>query len=1107
VYRYSCGAVAAAVVLSLLGFAPLMRAQSTFGTLTGTVRDSSGAVVATAIVSAVNMGTSAKRSGVTDETGSFVLVNLEPGTYQLTVEAPGFTASIYKNIELLARQTVRIESQLSVASQVETVNVDASVEAVITTDVSSIAETKTNKELLDLPISTLTTQAGVQTDASGNLSVAGAKPAMLSVSVDGISSMSPRNSAPIAELFPSFNTIAEIRVSEINNAAEFGGVSDITTISRGGSNTYHGGVFENLQNTALNARNPFSATRPKLNMNNFGGFIGGPLNIPGLYKGKDKTFFFFSYEGLRLPREELLVRSVPNAAMRAGDLSGYATRPVLDPESGSPFPNNVIPASRISPVSTRVLDLLFQMPNTGAPNAAANNYRTNFKTPITSDQGDLRLDQNISETQTVFARYSYKKRDTTDAPTQTVLAGGTQRPEYYYGLTVAHNWVLSPRLVNELRGGVNGTRSYTSSGLNARDTIAALGLTRIPDPPNGSGGPVFNIAGFQTTSVQSAAFSKAETIQVLDNITYSAGKHTIKAGIDLRRMTGYFTNVFAATRASQYNFNGSVTNAIIGNPYAAFLLGVPDTTRLGTVINPDTFSNAIHWAAFVQDDFKVTPRLTINYGLRWEYHPAFRDRLNNIANFLPDYRSIVNGVSVTGAVVVPDEGTKWINPDFAAAIAPTPFVTASEAGLPQSLHRPQRNTYAPRIGVAWRPFSDGKTVIRGGFGKYIETLLANLITAGWAVGASYTGLYTNSLSNGRPALTLASPFPATLAQPGTATFDYAGAVDYKDPYVYQWNFTFERDLGFRTGLRLSYDGSHGVNLGIQTNANQAPANTSGWAVAQRSVPFPQFASVRLDINGARSNYNAFTVALNKRFSKGLQFNNSYIFARNLSNGGGYNPTGFPGEAGGMVTDRYNVDLDYGNVAFTRRHRFLSTFLYDLPVGRGRSFLGNAPRVVDSLIGGWQISGVIVAQTGPFLTVVAPGADPAGNNFANLQGAGRADIISGVPLYPEQQTPQQWINPNAFAVPRNNIGRPGNSSIGSVLGPGTQSVSLSLFKSVAITEKVRFQIGAAASNAFNRQNLATPNLSLGTAPFGTITNVQSQEGAGARALQLTGRITF
>ncbi|MBC7927061.1 MAG: TonB-dependent receptor, partial [Bryobacteraceae bacterium] len=1064
--------------------------------------------------------TSARRSTVADEAGSWNLVNLEPGVYLLTIESPGFHSATYKGIEVLARQTVRVDGALSLASQTETVNVTAGVESVITTDVSSIAETKTNKELLDLPvaigsraagstspISTLTTQAGVQTDASGGISVAGAKPAMLSVSVDGISSMSPRNSAPIAELFPSFNTIAEIRVSEVNNAAEYGGVSDITTISRGGSNSFHGGVFENLQNTVLNARNPFSATRPKLNMNNFGGFVGGPLSIPGLYRGRDRTFFFFSYESLRLPREELINRSVPSAALRAGNLSGYATRPVLDPDTGIPFPGNQIPASRISPISSRVLDLLFQMPNSGSPTAVANNYRQNFSTPISSDQGDVRLDQNISSSQTAFARFSYKKRDTTDAPAQTVLAGATKRPEYYYGLTVAHNYVLSARLVNEIRGGVNGTRSYTSSGLNARETLAALGLSSIPDPPNGSGGPVFNIAGFQTTAVQSAAFSKAETIQLLDNITYTQGRHTIKTGIDFRRMTGYFTNVFAAVRASQYTFNGSVTNSIIGNPFAAFLLGVPDTTRLGTVTNPDTHSKAIHWASFVQDDWKVTSRLTVNYGIRWEYHPAFGDRLNNIANFLPDYRSVVNGVAVNGAVVVPDKGYSLINPDFSTAIAPTPFITASAAGLPQTLHRPQRTTFAPRVGVAWRPFADGKTVIRGGFGKYIETLLANLITAGWAVGASYTGLYTQQLVDGKPVLNFPYPFPANRAQPGTATFDYAGAVDYKDPYVYQWNFTFERDLGFQTGLRLSYDGSHGVNLGIQTNANQVPANTSGWAVAQRAAPYPQFSAIRLDVNGARSNYNAFTVALNKRFSNGLQFNNSYIFARNLSNGGGYNPTGFAGEAGGMVTDRFNVNLDYGNVAFTRRHRFLSTFLYDLPVGKNRMFLGNAHSILNGVIGGWQLSGVIVAQSGPFLTVVAPGADPAGNNFVNQQGAGRADIVPGAQLYPENQTAGQWINPGAFAIPRNNIGRPGNSSVGSILGPGTQAVSLSIFKTFTIMERVRFQIGAAAANALNHQNLATPNLSLGTAPFGTITNVQQQEGAGARSVQLTARITF
>lgn len=1098
--------------LLLTAAATVLSAQSTYGSFVGTVTDPGGAVVPSAIVSARNLDTAARRSTVTGDTGDFTLVNMEPGAYEITVEARGFTRALFANLSLQSRQTMRVNATLTVSSQTETVNVMASVDAVITTDTSAISSTKRGKELLDLPIaigsrgsgstspiSTLTTQAGVQTDAGGNLSVAGAKPSMLSVSVDGISSVSPRNSAPIAELFPSFGAIAEIRVSEINNAAEFGGVSDITTTSRGGSNQLHGGVFNNFQNTALNARNTFSATVPKLDMNDFGGFVGGPVRLPRIYRGRDKTFFFASYEGLRLAKENVLLQSVPSVALRGGDLSAYKS--FKDPDTGAPFPNNLIPASRISPVSLKVLDLYYPLPNTGAPGAIANNYARNFATPIGSNQGDLRLDQNIGARQTAFARFTYKKRDVQNAPTGSVNAGATLAPEIDSGLTAAHNFVISPRLVNEFRGGFNQVLSSSSNKTSAVQTIAALGLTGIPDPPPGSGGPSFSITGFQGASFGSSSVSKGNTLQFIDNLTWIHDRHTLKFGGDYRYMTALFNNVFASSRASSYSFNNSVTSSLIGNPYAAFLLGIPDSSGLATVKNPDTFSYGSSYAVYGQDDWKPTSRLTLNFGLRWEYHPAFNDHYNNIADFLTDYSSVVNGVPVRGAVVVPDAGMKWINPDFVASIAPTPILSASQAKLPQSMHYSQKTSFAPRAGFAWRPFGDDKTVIRGGVGRYIETLLSALITAGWAVEASEVGSYTNSVVNGKAALSFPYAFPANLSQPGVATFEYASALRYKDPYVTQWNLTIERNLGFGTALRVTYDGSRGSELGYSINANQAPANTVGFNAVKNTVPFPIWAHITDYVNGARSNYNSLTIAVNKQLSRGLQLQSSYAFTKNLSNGAGYAPSGFTGEAGGRVTDPQNIDLDYGNVAFTRRHRFLSTFTYDLPFRAHNAFIGR-------VLGGWQTAGVLLFQTGPFLTVTASGADPMGTNFPNLEGAGRADIVPGASWRPQAQSIGAWVNTAAFAVPVNNIGRPGNSSIGSVIGPGTQAVSLSLFKTVRIKESSAVQLGAAASNLFNHANYGSPALNIASgSTFGKITSLQSQENGGPRSLQLTARITF
>jgi hypothetical protein len=1092
-------------------------AQSTFGTFVGTVKDPTGSVVAECVVTLTNNGTSTQRSTVTDKEGNYVLVNLEPGTYEITMQAAGFQPLTFKSLELLSRQTVRTDGNLSVAGQAQSVNVNAEAEAPITTDVSSIAETKTGRELTDLPIAiasrglgstsaitTLTTQAGVQTDSLGNMSVAGAIPAMLSVSVDGISTMSVRSEAPITELFPSFDTIEEIRVSEVNNAAEYGGVSDITTVSKSGSNTLHGGVFENLQNSDMNARNPFASSVSLVKMNNFGVHVGGPVTIPHLYHGKDKTFFFGSYEGLRLPRQQFIEESVPSLALRSGNLSAYPG--VITSLGGTPFQGNQIPQSMISPVATAALNYLFPLPNIGSPNAISNNYAVNFPTPISSNQADIRLDQVINSKQTFFVRGSYKLRAVTNPPlsTGTLLSGGLQEPELDYNFTGAYNYVISPALVNELRLGVTSSRIRISNEANSDALLQELG-TPLPDPPGGTCTPTFTITGFQGTGSTCNSVQWSATKQLIDNLTWTRGSHTLKFGGDIRRLSAYFSNVFSSDREGEYTFNGSETGL---NPFAAFLLGIPDRTVIGEVTTPDTNAHSIHYGVFAQDDWKATRNLTINFGMRWEYHPPFTDAFNNLAVFLPNTYNVINGVTVHGSVAVPNAFIPLVNSVFAASILPTPIIPASQAGLNSTLHTNQLTDFAPRIGFAWRPFGNDKTVVRGGYGKYIEAMLGTLASAAWGVPASDVGTFTNSIVNGKPTLTMPYPFPSNIAQPGSQNFDLSGAVNYKDPYVQQWNFTLERDLGFNTGLRLSYDGNHGANLGYTQNLNQVAPNTIGFTAASAGAPYPLWAYIAQEANGARSNYNAVTIAANKRMSHGLQFTNSYTYAKNLSNAQGYDPTAFGTQAGGTVSDIYNLNLDYGNVSFTHQSRFLSTFLYELPFGKKGMFLNKANAFVDGIVGGWQLSGVMLFQTGPFMTVIAPGADPAGNNSENESGAGRADIVPGVPLYPANQSVHEWINPAAFVKPANNIGRIGDSPVGSVIGPGTQAVSLSLFKSFSILEKARLQIGAAAANALNHPNYATPgNLSVGTSGFGSITNVQSQENGGPRSLMVTGRLTF
>ncbi len=1113
----------AGVFLVLFYFAfpaPTLRAQSTSGVVLGAVTDQQDNVVPGAAVTLSNLGTGAKRSALTDGSGGYRFSNTDAGRYSVSVAAAGFQAIEFEGFDLNARETKRLDGQLKLATQSQTVNVESSAGSIVETDTSSIAVTKTGRELVDLPVaiatrasgstsamSTLTTQPGVQTDANGGISVAGALPTQLSVTIDGISTVGPRTDGPLTELFPSFNAIEEIRVGEVINAAEFGGIADITTISKSGSNQFHGGLFENFQNNALNAGNTFSHTTPTLKMNDFGAFLGGPVELPRLYNGHDKTFFFGSYEALRLPRDVVSIESVPSLALRQGDLSAYPA-----PITG--FPGNIIPSSQISPLAQKALQYLYPLPNYGPPGAVSNNYLASFSEPINSSQGDLRVDENLTSNPTDLRPVTLTRTAASATlPTVLALLGALSQPEIDGAFTGAWNWVVSPTVINEFRLGFSGNHTATSFAIQASQAASELGLTNLPGPiPAGDTEPNFRIRGFQNTGGQSSNLAKNGTTQLLDTVTWTKGSHNMKFGADYRYLTGLYTNVFASLRLGSYAFNGSVMNSLLGpgagTPFASFLLGYPDSTTIATVLQADTQSYASHYGFFAQDDWKVTRSLTINYGLRYEYHPMFRDHLNNLANFLPNYTGTANGATFHGAVVVPNQQTLGIvDPGFSQSILPTPILTAAQAGIPSSLRYSQRTDFAPRIGFAWRPFGDDKTVLRGGYGRFIEALLGSAILDAWAVESSDVGVFKNGLVNGTPKYSLPYSYPSNIAQPGTQSFDLANDIHYKDPFVQEWDLTLERDLGAGVALRLSYDGNHASNLGVIENLNQVHANTVGFSAANAAAPFPVFDYIYYQTNAGFSNYNAFTAAVQKRFSSGLQFQASYIYARNLSNAGGYDPTtAFAGEGGGTISDPFNPGLDYGNVNFTRRNRFLTTFLYELPFGKGKPFLNGANPFLSHLAGGWELAGVLLFQGGPFMTVLAPG-DPSGTGFNQLVGDSRADTVPGVSPYAGQSL-TQWVNPSAFTSAPDNIGRFGDSAVGGVTGPGTQAVSLSLFKTTYITERIDLKIGVSAANLFNHPNYAPPsNLEIGTPGFASLNSLQAAEAGGPRQLQLTARIDF
>ena len=548
------------------------------------------------------------------------------------------------------------------------------------------------------------------------------------------------------------------------------------------------------------------------------------------------------------------------------------------------------------------------------------------------------------------------------------------------------------------------------------------------------------------------------------------------------------------------------------------------------------------YAFFGQDDWKIAPNLTLNLGLRYELHPPLKETNYNTAFFLPDWSGTAADSSTAyGAVAVPNQqALSFESSDFKQSIYPTPTLTAQQAGIPSTLRYTDKTDWGPRLGFAWRPYGNDKTVLRGGWGRFIETPLGFSLVSGWAVDASYVGYYyqPSTYAGDSSLLSLQNPFQGGIPV-GSAGFYYAFPVHYKDPSVQQWNLTFEQDFGHGVGMRLSYTGSHGKNLEVFEDLNQVPANTIGYNNPVNTTPshstascisdngtqaapylvsdlrpFPCFGVLQSIVNQGENNYNSATVDVTRHSGKGITFDASYMFTRDLSNANGATPSAFAALAAGnnWLTDRFHPGRDYGNVVYDRKHRFLATYLYDLPFGPGQRWLNTASPLTH-VISDWQLGGVTILQSGPFLTPFQQSVDPANTNILASEGQTRTDQLTNISLYAPHRTTAQWLNAAAFPylnLQNSNgvgIGRFANAPVGGIVGPGTANFSLSLMKGISLHEQTKLQLSIEASNVFNHRNYEPPNTQVDAATFGQISGLQTAEGAGPRSLELAGRITF
>lgn len=1037
-------------------------AQATFGTITGNITDPSGSAVPNVPVEIRNQATNELRKTVTNEAGVYEAPNLVPGLYTLRATAQGFRPVEHQNVSLGALRTVRIDMQLEIGSVESNVTITGSA-PVIETDSATVYSVRDLRQLQEMPLNLRTMQgalgdsgawAYINVTPTGQgrgvtMSLGGGRASMSDVNVDGVTSRSP-TFGNLMPTNPSIETIAEVRLDYVNNRAEFSELGNITLVTRSGGNDFHGRLLWDHGNAALNARNPFATSKPAYIRNDGGATVSGPIV-------RDKLFFLANYEGQWLRQAATIAPNVPTLGMRQGDFSQLLALPspivLRDPYTGEPFPNNRIPAQMLNQGAIRYQDRFLPAPNFGPATSFAQNFRQNYPQAHHQDHSTSRVDWVITENNRLYGRFTFQRSKF--APLESnlppELVGYRDQERQNRNFVLSDTWVVNPTLINELKIGYSrdfNPRSGPVSGQEVADLLGMQGIT--PQPENNKAVPGIGITGFTTLSQVAAAYPAQNVFQVSDQVTLIRGKHTIKTGADFipQQSNDNFPPPFPG-----YSFNGNYT----GFAYGDFLLGVPVSTSRSFPPLPRTYGY-YYLNFFVQDDFKVSPSLTLNYGLRYEFNSPVVDRFDTVANFDP----------ATGGFVIPNEEIRQrLNPLYPKEV---PIRTAAEAGVPErSLRRPDKNNFLPRFGFAWRPFGGARTVLRGGYGLYNDSLTAqHARLAGGPYSGSENFFNPTSLVGAEPLLTLQRP---TL-DAGTPTLRAgslsAAAMSFglRNPYAHQWSLTVERDLGFDMGLRLSYIGTKASQLLYSRNINQLPP--SSLPFDQSRVYYPNFTSISMLENGANQSFHALSVDLEKRWSRGLYFQAAWTWAKSLTDVDEWNGAA---EAGLQIENAYDRARERGDSQYTPRHKLIANLIWELPIGAGKPV--QAGGLLNQIVGGWNVSASYQGNTGHYLTPLFSGPDTSNTRTFG----GIPDRIGDGNLPSGERQRDRWFDVTAFAIPPN--GRFGNSGRGIILGPSRHTLSAALFKDFPVTERVRLRLQASFTNLPNHPNFRLPVMTFNT----------------------------
>ncbi|HZG52755.1 MAG TPA: TonB-dependent receptor [Pyrinomonadaceae bacterium] len=1049
--------------LLALSLVPATFAQTHRASIRGTVADPNEAVIVGATVTLINETTNERRTVVTNGEGEYSLAALPAATYRMEVGARNFNKQ-EREITLRVNQEARLNIMLDVGVISDNAPVYGET-PLLRQDSPALGTVIEERQITELPLDgrnfleLALLAPGAAPSAPGSagsvrgdfaFSANGAREDSNNFLLDGVYNLDPKlNTFGVR---PPVDGIQEFEISTSSYDASFGrnAGAQINVISKAGSNTLHGTLYEFHRNAAFDARNffaPAGEPDPKYIRNQFGFSLGGALR-------RDRTFFFGDYEGTRTREGITRITNVPTLAERNGDFSQSLLARPFNPFTQQPFTNGVIPVQFQNPIG-RAIANLYPLPNRNVPFA---NFVSSPTSTDRNDHFDARLDHRFSASSTLTARYSFGDRDLFDpftGATYSLVPGfGNFVPRRSQNLMLSETHVFSPTFVNEARFAFSRVASAVTSEGRGVSLNQQVGLPELSSNPRDFGLSFITVTGFSPLGDEfnNPQQSASNVFQFLDNATYVRGAHLAKFGFEFRALQ---QNAFRDVQSRGF-LTFSDRFPLTGNALADLLLGFPALTG-GARLDNHQHLRGESYALYVNDSFRLTPRLTVSAGLRYEYNSPPVDTEDRANLYDPATRTISR------------VGTN---------------------NVPRSGYEPDRNNFAPRLGLAYTLNESGTTVVRGGYGVYYDQP-ALAPGEGLYFNAPYFDFNLYFSLQGLP-LTLNNPFPQNFPVPLPDTA-LAFQRDLRTAYMQHWNLSLQQQLGASRVLEIGYAGSKGTKLLTARDINQPRPSTLPFVLR----PVAQFDDINLIESRGNSNYHSLQVRLQQRLTRGLALLTSYTYAKSIDDASNFfTSAGDPN----FPQDSQNLRLERGRSNFDVRHRLSASFSYELPFGRGRRFLGDGG-LATTLLSGFQFNGIVTLQSGrPFTVALLSDIDNSNTGRSTLGfGANDRPNVVGDPNA-LTRTPERWFNTSAFVFPA--FGSFGNAGRNILDGPGYQNVNASLLKNTRLTERVNLQLRLEAFNLFNHPNFNLPDNFLGSPTFGQILSARDP-----RHLQFGAKLLF